>query len=249
MKNNNYSEKGFFFSKKGFYITAVIGILAVVAAAITLKLSTNKLKRGLSDITSSSAPSLSEVENSAENVPDPRQFTQTESETETTKEEATSEETETQKPSEKTEPQTERAAKIENTSYKLPMGTEIKKEFSSDTPVLSKTMGDYRTHPGVDFEGSQGAEVCAAGNGIVTRVLADTMWGYIVEIDHGDFTARYVGLDQGASVGIGDNVQIGQKIGTLAEIPVEKEDGVHLHFEVIKDGKATDPFEALGITR
>ena len=75
------------------------------------------------------------------------------------------------------------------------------------------------------------------------------MWGYIVEIDHGDFTARYVGLDQGTAVGIGDNVQIGQKIGTLAEIPVEKEDGTHLHFEVIKDGKATDPFEALGITR
>lgn len=248
MKNNNYSEKGFFFSKKGFYITAVIGILAVVAAAVTLKLSTNRFKRGLSDITSSSAPSLSEVEMSAENVPDPRRFTQTESQTETTEEEAF-EETETQKPSEKTEPQTERAAKIENTSYRLPMETEIKKEFSPDTPVLSKTMNDYRTHPGIDFEGSQGAEVFAAGNGVVTRVLADAMWGYIVEIDHGDFTARYVGLDQGTCVGIGDNVQIGQKIGTLAEIPVEKEDGAHLHFEVIKDGKASDPFEALGITR
>ena len=106
MKNNNYSEKGFFFSKKGFYITAVIGILAVVAAAVTLRLSTNKLKRGISDITSSSAPSLSEVEMSAENVPDPRTFSQTESETETTEEEETFEETETQKPSDTTAPQT-----------------------------------------------------------------------------------------------------------------------------------------------
>ena len=43
--------------------------------------------------------------------------------------------------------------------------------------------------------------------------------------------------------------RLDKKIGTLAEIPVEKEDGTHLHFEVIKDGEATDPFEALGITR
>ena len=248
MKNSSNSGKGFFFSKNGFYITAVIGILAVIAAAVTLKISTSKIKRGLTSIASDSAPSFSNVENSAENIPDPREFSEPESEPETT-EKKTEKVTETQKPSETTEPQTQRAAKIENTAYKLPMGTDIQKDYSPDTPVLSKTMGDYRTHTGVDFEGAEGAEVCAVGNGVVTRVLADTMWGYVVEIDHGDFTARYVGLDQSTAAGIGDTVELGQKIGNLSAIPVEKEDGAHLHFEVIKDEKAVDPFEALGISR
>lgn len=249
MKNENSTEKGFFFSKKGFYITAVIGILAVIAAAVTLKISTNKIKGGLSKISTSSPVSFSKVENSAENVPDPRVFSEPESETETTQKETKPKESETQKPSEKTEPETKPAAKIENTTFKLPMGTDIQKDFSPETPVLNKTMGDYRTHTGVDFEGAEGAKVCAVGNGVVTRVLADTMWGYIIEIDHGDFTARYAGLDQSTAAGIGDTVALGQEIGALASIPVEKEDGAHLHFEVLKDGKSVDPFEALGVSR
>lgn len=244
---NNNSEKSFFFSKKGFYITAVVGVLAIAAAMFALRISTNRLKKEITDLTFAS--SFSEVENSAENIPDPREFSETESETLPTEEESSTKEPETQKPTEKTEPQTERAAKIENPSFILPMNTEIQKDFSTETPVFSKTMGDYRTHSGIDFAGTPGAEIFSIGNGVVTRVLADTMWGYIIEIDHGDLTARYIGLDQSSAVGIGDNVQAGQKIGTLAEIPVEKDDGTHLHFEVIKDGKAVEPFAALGIEK
>ncbi len=252
MKNNT-TDNGYLFSKKGFYITAVIGIFVVIAAVVALRMTSNKVKNDLTSfITESSIPFSGEVQKDVSDVPDTRNLTdfdnttddttkETEPEKKPTKEQTTAPET-------KEEPSSaDAAAKIENASFSLPMESDTAKEFSPETPVFSKTMGDYRTHSGVDFEGAEGAEVYAVGNGKVTRVLADTMWGYIVEIDHGNFTARYIGLNQDGAVGIGQTVTAGQKIGTLALIPSESEDGFHLHFEVVKDGKCVEPFAALGV--
>lgn len=250
MKNNNF-ESGYLFSKKGFYITAVIGIFAVLAAVVTLRVTTKKVKNDLTSFLSeSSAPFSGEVQNAVSGVPDTRKLTSYDDESKTT--EKPTEPTTEKKTEKTTEPETSNTApavKIENTSYCLPMKTEVKKDYSPDTPVKNETMGDYRTHPGVDFEGEEGAEIYAVGNGKVTRVLADTMWGYIIEIDHGDFTARYVGLSQDGSVGIGADVTGGQKIGVLSSIPNESRDGFHLHFEVLKGGKTVEPFSALGLSR
>lgn len=249
MNNKNNSGNGYLFSKKGFYITAAVGIFAVIAAVVALRFTAGKVKRDLTGIigSESTAPFSSEVQNDVSGVPDTRDFT---TPSDADNEEITTQTTERKSTTEATtEPTTSSApaVKIENSSYRLPMESDEGKPFSPQTPIFSKTMGDYRTHNGVDFEGSEGAEVYSVGNGKVTRVLADTMWGYIVEIDHGDFTARYVGLGQDNAVGIGDSVSAGQKVGTLSSIPGESEDGIHLHFEVIKDGKNVDPIAALGL--
>ncbi len=251
MKNNN-SENGYLFSKKGFYITAVIGIFAVLAAVVTLRVTTKKVKSDLTSMLSeNTVPFSSEVQNDVSGVPDTRNFTKPDDLTETTKKpkETTTQKATAEKTTAPASGETAPAVKIENSAYRLPMESDIEKDYSPETPVLSKTMGDYRTHAGIDFEGSEGAAVYSVGNGKVSRVLADTMWGYIIEIDHGDFTARYVGLSQDGSVGIGQNVTLGQKIGVLSSIPAENEDGFHLHFEVIKDGKTVEPFGALGLSK
>ncbi len=253
MKNNN-SERGYLFSKKGFYITAAIGIFAVLAAIVTLRFTTKKVKNDLTSfISQNTAPFTGEVQNDLTDVPDTRDFptaeeiTDGETETEAKSETTTAESTTEKKTSETSESETAPAAKIENDGFCLPTQTGVLKGFSPETPVFSKTMGDYRVHGGVDFEGKEGDEVCSVGNGVVSRVLADTMWGYIIEIDHGEFTARYVGLGQDGTVGIGESVSKGQKLGSLALIPAESEDGFHLHFEVLKDGKNVDPVAALGL--
>lgn len=255
MENKENAQKGYLFSKKGFYVTAVVGLCAVVAAAAALRITTNRVKDDLGGIvTESTSPILSRVENDLSGVPDERQLSseakaEESSAAKSTQTEPSFARESTEKATSPTvESSTAQAAKIENTSFSLPLEGKTIKSFSLQTPVYSNTMGDYRTHGGVDIAGNEGEQVLSVGNGKVTRILADSMWGYIIEIDHGDFTARYIGLSQDGAVGIGDTVKAGQSLGTLGDIPIEKEDGLHLHFEVIKGETQIEPFAALDLT-
>lgn len=257
MKNDNNYTSSFLSSKKTFYITVALGLVAVIVAAVAVKTTSGRVKRELSSLAQeNSSPLTSNVETPFDDEPDTRDFSNeadltdgddgTDSEG-TTKEKTTEKKQQAEKKPEQTEPSTKAAARISNSSYLVPLKGKITKPYSPQAPIESKTMGDYRTHSGVDFEGSEGEAVVSVGNGVVTRVLVDSMWGYVVEIDHGDFTARYIGLSQEGAVGINDEVKPGEKIGVLAAIPAEREDGVHLHFEALRDEKAVNPLAALGI--
>lgn len=126
-----------------------------------------------------------------------------------------------------------------------PIDTDVIKAFSGDTLVMSKTMGDWRTHNGTDYAGNIGDPVRAVNNGRVTRVYDDVLWGTTVEIDHLDgLIVRYCGLGKGSTVSEGDEVKINDKIGNLSEIPAESADGTHFHIEAEKDEKYID-FESL----
>ena len=130
--------------------------------------------------------------------------------------------------------------------FALPMGSDIIKDYSNGEMVRSKTMGDWRIHNGVDFGGSAGNDVVAAGDGTVTAVYDDSFWGTVVEIDHGNgMTARYCGLKSGSCLPEGSEVKKYDKIGSLGHIPVEISDEDHLHLEVLIDGETVDPLKAL----
>ncbi len=107
-------------------------------------------------------------------------------------------------------------------------------------------MGDWRIHAAIDFLGEKGSDVVSVGDGRVTKVIADPSRGYCIEVDHGEFTARYCGIEQGTAVGIDDEVKKGDLIGKLGDIPCESAQESHLHFETITDGVSIDPIKALG---
>ena len=107
-------------------------------------------------------------------------------------------------------------------------------------------MGDWRTHQGIDFLAEEGTAVKSIGNGKVIRVLADKSYGFTVEIDHGDFVARYCGLSQEKALKVDDRVNQGDTVGYLASVPCEALQESHLHFEVMKDGVRVEPLEAMG---
>lgn len=131
-------------------------------------------------------------------------------------------------------------------NFALPMGTDILKDYSNGEMVLSKTMGDWRVHNGVDFSGSAGNEVVAAADGKVTKVYDDSFWGTVVEIDHGNgMTARYCGMKKGSCLSEGSEVKMYDKIGSLGHIPVEIGEVDHLHLEILIDGENVDPLKAL----
>lgn len=131
--------------------------------------------------------------------------------------------------------------------YMLPLGTKINKDFSNGEMVESKTMGDWRVHNGIDFAAKKGDEVKAVSAGTVLSVENDSMWGWVVTIDHGNgMKASYCGLQKEPNVKKGGSIKMGDVIGKVGDIPVEMKDEPHLHFEVRVNGTVTDPLAAMG---
>lgn len=132
--------------------------------------------------------------------------------------------------------------------YTLPMSMNICKEYSGKTPVYSQTLDDWRTHDGVDFSGEAGAQVVAIAYGSVKSVYEDPLFGTTVLIDHGNkVIAKYSGFDKDAvKVKVGDTVKADAVIGYLGEVPCEKDEGSHLHFEISYKGSTVDPLELMG---
>ena len=132
--------------------------------------------------------------------------------------------------------------------YCLPFGSEIIKDYSNMNPVYSKTMGDWRTHNGIDFSGEAGGAVVAIGYGEVIAIFDDAIFGTCVLIDHGNgVTAKYCGLNKDTlTVQENSSVDMEAVIGYLGEIPGEKMEGAHLHFEITHNGEIVEPLELMG---
>lgn len=132
-------------------------------------------------------------------------------------------------------------------AYSLPVRGEIINAFSHGELVKNVTMGDWRTHDGIDIRCEKGSEITAAADGVVIGVGSDPLWGGTVQIKHGDGNVSiYSGLAKELEVKEGDEVKVQQKIGVLEGIPAEVSLGYHLHFAMTRDGKFVDPFEAMG---
>ncbi len=125
--------------------------------------------------------------------------------------------------------------------FTLPVNGKIYSAFSGEELVYNRTLDDWRTHNGIDITARPGESVQAGAAGTVTSVVTDGMLGTVVEINHGDYTARYCGLAEKTFVKSGDNVTQGQSIGTVGEITMEVAEEPHIHLEVIRDGSYVNP--------
>lgn len=131
--------------------------------------------------------------------------------------------------------------------YSFPLGNKVAREYSKGEIVKNKTTDDWRTHNGVDINGAKGDQVNAISDGVVTELEHNEIWGTILTINHGNgFTAKYYGLQKDKVAQPGDEVKANSKIGILGEIPIESSDGIHLHFELYKDGVTVSPSDYLG---
>ena len=138
------------------------------------------------------------------------------------------------------------AAAEKQTDLMLPHDGEIIRAYSPEVPLYCETMNDWRTHHGIDIAVDESEEVLSVGKGKVSKVMADSTYGYTVEVDYGSFTARYCGMKQGECVGIGQVLEKGDSIGTVDVVPCEVNSKKHLHFEVVVDGDYEDPMKVLG---
>jgi murein DD-endopeptidase MepM/ murein hydrolase activator NlpD len=94
-------------------------------------------------------------------------------------------------------------------------------------------------HAGIDFRASVGVPVRASGAGTVIKAGWNGGYGRMVEIDHGNgLTTRYAHMSR-LKVAEGDTVAAGAVIGHAGSSG--RSTGPHLHYEVRRNGKATNP--------
>jgi len=94
-------------------------------------------------------------------------------------------------------------------------------------------------HAGVDFAGSEGDDVIATAAGVISWVGKRSGYGLLVEINHGDGLVTRYGHNKEALVKKGDVVAKGQAISKMGNSG--RSTGVHVHYEVIKNGRPTNP--------
>ncbi len=94
-------------------------------------------------------------------------------------------------------------------------------------------------HSGIDFAAAAGVRVLSVGPGVVTWAGNRSGFGQLVEINHGNgYVTRY-GHNSRLLVKVGDKVGKGQAVSQVGS--TGRSTGPHLHFEVLKNGRAINP--------
>jgi stage II sporulation protein Q len=136
----------------------------------------------------------------------------------------------------------------ENAQAKAKMGfyNDAGSDQSKETSLV-KYENTYWPHSGVDFarEDGKSFDVVAALDGKVIRVEENPMVGHLVEIQHDNGLVTVYQSLSDVKVKEGQTVSQGDLIARAGENSFEKDAGVHLHFEVRKDGQPLNPEQYL----
>lgn len=112
-------------------------------------------------------------------------------------------------------------------------------------PVSGRITQKYWTqHSALDIAAPKGSPIYATDSGYVVRTESKTTgYGNMILIDHGNgYITRYAHLSA-IHVEVGESVKKGQLIGRVGS--TGNSTGPHLHFEVIRNSVARNPFNYL----
>ena len=122
-------------------------------------------------------------------------------------------------------------------------------EYAMECLSYNQTTRDWRVHSGMDLAADAGTEVKAAADGEVYTVFDDEQMGTTVVIRHQDgYTTHYASLAEEVTVKAGDQVKLGDVIGTVGSTALmESALGDHVCFRVTCDGEVMDPADFLNL--
>jgi len=117
-------------------------------------------------------------------------------------------------------------------------------DYSMDSTVYFPTLDVYKCNDGIMIQSEVGTDVVAAAAGVVKKVGTNEEIGGYVVVDLKDGYEATYGQLANIKVKVGETVQKGQKIGTVAE-PTKyySIEGCNVYFKLEKDGKPIDPVE------
>ena len=99
--------------------------------------------------------------------------------------------------------------------------------------------GKAAWHNGIDYAGKRGSDITSVASGVIVWSGNRSGYGLLIEINHGNgYVTRYA-HNQESVVKVGDVVIRGQAIAKMGSSG--RSTGPHVHFEVLKNGKAQDP--------
>jgi hypothetical protein len=102
-------------------------------------------------------------------------------------------------------------------------------------PILHES----RPHQGIDITAAYGTRIIAPAAGRVIKVGYENGYGILVVIDHGyGLETRYAHMSR-SSAHVGQPVKRGDLLGFVGSTGLST--GPHLHYEVLRDGRAVDP--------
>ena len=128
------------------------------------------------------------------------------------------------------------SAPASNSGWARPASGRITSPFGYRTHPVTGQQGSF--HAGVDIAGS--GPIRASRAGTVTQASFSGSYGYTVIIDHGNgYSTLYAHMQPNLSVAPGQSVSQGQQLGIMGT--TGRSTGVHLHFEVRKNGSVVNP--------
>ncbi|MDE7203019.1 MAG: M23 family metallopeptidase [Lachnospiraceae bacterium] len=130
----------------------------------------------------------------------------------------------------------------EEDSLALPIIGDVLLDYSMDKAVYHPTMQQYRYNPALVVAASEGQDITAAADGIVSDVYYDSQTGNTIRFDLGNgYMLTYGQLDN-ISVNVGDKVSAGDIVGKVAKPTIYyTEEGTNIYYKLTKDGEPVDP--------
>ena len=150
-------------------------------------------------------------------------------------------------PSPTPEPAASQAPEPANLVFTWPVSGAVIVPFSVGALAYDETMGDWRTHSGLDIAAEFDTRVLATAEGTVSAIYDDPLMGTTVVVDHGNgLTSLYANLTETPAVQAGSQVYTGTVIGAVGDTAVaESGRASHLHFAMYQDGQAVNPEDYL----
>ncbi len=124
--------------------------------------------------------------------------------------------------------------------WPAPSYTRISSPYGYRNHPIYKTK---KFHSGVDMAAPGGTNILAAADGVVKMAGWNGGYGNCVVVDHGGGVSTLYGHSQRLLVSKGQKVKKGQVIALVGTTGAST--GNHLHFEVLLNGKTTDPMAYL----
>ncbi len=127
--------------------------------------------------------------------------------------------------------------------FSLPVKSPTVLEWYNDSElVYNETLKQWESHKSLEMT-SENTDVYSVLDGVVTAVDTTYEYGTTITISHSNgYVSKYSSLDDATNVTVSDRVTAGQVIGQMSQSAAnESLNGVHLHFELFKDGQKVDP--------
>lgn len=120
--------------------------------------------------------------------------------------------------------------------------------YSMDATVYYTTLDQYACNDGIIVGAKIGEEVVSPGNGRVVNIEDTDRYGKMVTILLGNYYKAYCGQLENVDYEIGDDIQEGDVIGTVAE-PTKSFvlEGPNVFFKMTYKGKAVNPVKYLRV--